>query len=199
MKIALIPCAPTEWDEEGRLLGRVDLSPTPAGEESCSRWAELLRPLALRQIYHAPDGLATRTGRLIGRKLLVPTKAARGLAEVDVGLWAGLTEEQLKSRYASVHHELCEAPLNVNPPEGESLGDADARLRMFLKKQLKRSDERALGLVLRPICFALAWCVLAGRALSLLWETAQQKHEPVIIEVAEAQAAPGGERTPDGP
>ncbi len=182
MKIALIPCAATEWHDEGRLLGRVELSPTPAGEEACVRWAEVLKPLDLRRIYHSPDALATRTARLVGRQLLVPTKSARGLAEVDVGLWAGLTEEQLHSRYASAHHELCEFPLNVSPPEGENLADADARLRKFLKKQLAHVEGGGIGLVLRPLALALAWSVLDSREAACLWDTAQQVREPVIVE-----------------
>ncbi len=183
MKVALIPCASTEWREKGRLLGRVELRPTPAGEEHCAGWVNGLRSLGLEQILHAPDELATRTAELLGRQLLVPTKAAEGLAEVDVGLWAGLTEEQLKSRFASAHRELCESPLNVSPPGGESLGAADARLKTFLKKQMKRNGEAVLGLVLRPVTFAIARCVLEGRAPSTVWEAAQAQHEPVVLDL----------------
>lgn len=196
MKVALIPCAATEWHEKGRLLGRVELPPTPAGLDECNRWAEGLQALELRQIYHAPDDLATRTAELVGRKLLVPTKAARGLAEVDLGLWAGLTEEDLKSRYISTHRELCESPLNVSPPDGESLGAADARLKAFLKKQLKRNGQAAVGMVLRPVSFAMARYALEGREPSTVWDATRQVREPVVIEFANDTMLSGDKRVP---
>lgn len=188
MRIVLIPCASTEWREEGRLLGRVELRPTPAGEEHCAGWVEALTNLGLEQILHAPDELATRTANLLGRQLLVPTKAADALAEVDVGLWAGLTDEQVRSRFSSAHRELCESPLNVSPPGGERLGAADARLKAFLKKQNKRNGGAVLGLVLRPVTFAMARCALEGREPSTVWEEAQEMHEPIAIEFREEPA-----------
>jgi broad specificity phosphatase PhoE len=188
MTIALIPCACTEWQTEGRLLGRVELTPTADGEAQCLHWIEQLKALGLKQIHHGPDELCTRTAELLARKLLVPTKAVRNLAEVDVGLWAGLTDAELESRYASAHHELCDAPLNVTPPQGEDLAEADARLKGFLKKELKRNGQAALGLVLRPVSFALARCALEHRDPSKLWETVRSVREPVIIEVPSGPA-----------
>ncbi|MFH1748233.1 MAG: histidine phosphatase family protein [Planctomycetota bacterium] len=183
MKVVLIPCASTEWHEAGRLLGRVELHATSAGEDRCCEWIGELQTLGLAQLFHAPDDLATRTAKLLGRQLLVPTKAIDGLAEVDVGLWAGLTEDQLKSRYASAHRELCESPLNVSPPGGESLGAADLRLKAFLKKQTKRGDNGPVGLVLRPVSFAMARCMLEGRESKAVWETAQHMEHPVVIDL----------------
>ncbi|MGD8450222.1 MAG: histidine phosphatase family protein [Phycisphaerae bacterium] len=188
MKVVLIPCAATEWVEKGRLMGRVELSAGPALEQETTQWATTLAGLGLKEIYHAPDELATRTARQLGRKLVVPTRSADGLAEVDVGLWTGLTEDDLKSRYASAHRELCEAPLNVSPPGGENLGEADERLKAFLRKQAKRNGEAVVGLVLRPVSFAMAQCALEGRAPSALWETAKQRREPVVLDAGEALA-----------
>lgn len=183
MKVALIPCVATEWREAGRLLGRVELSPGGVGDDQTSVWAEQLKAINIEQLLHAPDELATHTAKLLARKLVVPTKAADSLAEVDLGLWSGLTEEQLRSRYASAHRELCDAPMNVSPPGGEPLGKADARLRAFLKKQAKRNGSNTLGLVMRPLSLALARCLLEGQEASAVWDASRQTNEPVIIEI----------------
>jgi probable phosphoglycerate mutase len=190
MKVALIPVGSTDWREEGRLLGRVELPPNETCEPQCAEWAEVLRPLNMRHLFHAPDELATRTAKLLARKLVVPTKSADGLAEVDVGLWAGLTDAQLKSRYAKAHRELCEAPLNVSPPGGERLEAAQVRLKQFLKKQVKRNGEQAIGLVLRPVALAMTRCALEGSDASVVWDTAQRTDAPVIIEVSSDATRP---------
>lgn len=196
MKIALIPCGATEWRQEGRLMGRVELSMTPAGEEECIRWAEALRPLGLKRIFHSEDELATRTAALLVEQLGVPHKKSADVAEVDFGLWTGLTDADLEGRYPSVHHELTEAPLNVAPPEGESLLAAAERLRARLKKWRRSYKNEAVGLVLRPVLLALARCELEPRALSELWETARQTSEPVVVAYKEAPNAGANGQAP---
>jgi broad specificity phosphatase PhoE len=182
MKVALIPCALTEWRQEGRVLGRAELLPTAEGEAGCLRWADTLQALGIQQVDHGPDELSKRTAALLARRLLASTKTVRSLAEVDFGLWTGLTDVDLEARYETAYRELCESPLNVSPPEGENLGDADARLRAFLKKQIKRDGKAALALVLRPLALAMAWCALDGQEPTVVWEVARRMTEPVIME-----------------
>lgn len=181
MKIALIPCAPTEWRSEGRLLGRTELSAAPGAESRCVTWAETLRPLALARILHSPDELAKRTARLIGRVLHVPTRSVEDLSEVDFALWAGLTDDELRTRFASAYRQLEESPLAVTPPGGENLGAAAARLQACLKRKL-RAGEAAVGLVLRPVVLALARYVLEDHDESRIWSAAHSD-DPVIVTV----------------
>jgi probable phosphoglycerate mutase len=185
MRIVLIPCGHTEWADEGRLLGRVELPLTAAGQQQCAQWAEQLKALGIRKIVHAPDELATRTAEALARLLAVPTKATDDLLEVDLGLWTGLTEAQLKSRYASAHRELGEAPLNVNPPAGEALRVAADRLGECLRKMRRKNGNTTLGVVLRPLTFALAQCTLHGGEFAEMWPLALAADEPVIIECPE--------------
>lgn len=182
MKIVLIPCAPSEWREEGRLLGRVEVAPTPPGERDAALWAEPLRPLGLATIYHAADELSTKTAKIIAKTLGIKTRKIANLAEVDVGLWAGLTEDDLQNRYASAYHELCESPLNVNPPNGEALADAEQRLAAEVQKLLKKNGVPAIGLVERPLALALTRRAIEGGEESTIWESARNVLEPIVLE-----------------
>lgn len=191
MKVILIPCAANDWRENGRLLGRAEIPLAPVGQEQCSQWAELLRPLALGRIFHSPDELASRTATFIGRRLAIPTKPLDDLVEVDMGLWAGLTESQLKTRFASAHRQLLDAPLNVHPPGGESLGDAASRLQSCLRKRLRRNGKATVGLVLRPLSFAMTRQALLHEDEESIWPAAQNTTEPIIIELnRDEQPAP---------
>lgn len=180
MKIALIPCLRTEWRSEGRLLGCTELSVAPAAEADCSAWLEALRPLGLTRLLHSPDELARRTARLIVRALHVPIRSVADLREVDFALWAGLTGEELRTRFASVYRQLGESPLAVTPPGGENLGDAAARLRACLKRRLRGGQ--ATGLVLRPVVLALARYVLGDYDESRIWSNSHCD-ELVVVTV----------------
>ena len=182
MRVVLIPCGASEWRAEGRLLGRVEVPLTAAGQQQCQAWIEGLKALGLERIYHAPDELASQTALLIAKRLGIPAKPVEALAEVDIGLWAGLTEEQLRSRYATAHRELCEAPLHVVPPEGESLSDAAERLKNCVCKQIRRNGTTAIGIVTRPLGLAAIRCALEGGDFSELWDVAQDTEQPRVLE-----------------
>lgn len=192
MKVALIPCGVTEWRQEGRLLGRAELELTTQGETQCAAWGELLRPLMLSKIFHAPDGLSRDTARQIGRRINVPTKSLDALVEVDLGLWAGLTEEQLRARFQTAHRQLVESPLNVSPPEGEDFSDAADRLRACLRKRVKPNGKTGIGVVLRPFAFAMARYVLADTEAARIWEISQREAEPLVFESADRPALVAG-------
>ncbi len=182
MKVALIPCGLTDWRRKGRFLGRAELEPAPEAESQFAAWGETLRPARLNRIFYAPDGLSKATARNIARLLNIPAKALDALVEVDLGLWAGLTEEELKKRYAKAHRQLVDSPLNVSPPNGEDFSDAASRLRTCLKKRIKPNGKEAIGLVMRPFTFAMARYVLEGGEPVKIWETSQSEAEPVMME-----------------
>jgi len=192
MKVALIPCGVTDWRQQGRLLGRVELALTPDGEAQCATWGEELRPAMLGRIFHAPDELSRETAERLARRLNLPTKELDDLEEVDLGLWTGLTESELRKRFSKAHRLLAESPLSVTPPEGENLADAAQRLRACLKKRIKANGKAGVGLVMRPFALAMARYLLEGRAPGELWEASQHGDEPILMDCAgvpEPQAA----------
>jgi ribonuclease H / adenosylcobalamin/alpha-ribazole phosphatase len=184
MRIALVPCGGTEWCCEGRLLGRVELPPAADSAAQIEAWTAVLRAVGVQRMLHGPDELTRCTAELIAGRLGIPTRGLEDLVEVDFGLWAGLTEQQLKQRFVTAHRELREAPLNVSPPGGENLRAAAERLRTCIDRQIRKNGVSALGVVVRPFALALAQHALVGSAVSTVWETARHARRPVIIECA---------------
>lgn len=180
MRIVLIPCAPTDWCEDGRLLGRTELVPTNNAARVAD-WIEPVRDAGVERVFHSPDELATATAVKLSKALRIPSKPADELQEVDLGLWAGLTETELKARFAKAHRQLNEAPLNVSPPGGEEVAVAAERIKNGLKKRVRANGSQAVGLVMRPLMLALARAALGETSPNEIWK-ARELDAPIVID-----------------
>lgn len=182
MRIVLIPCAPSDWCEDGRLLGRTELGLSDSGVQRAAEWIEAIRAAGVGRVFHSPDELATATAAQISQALQIPAKPADELKEVDLGLWAGLTETELKARFSKAHRQLTEAPLNVSPPGGEEVAAAAERIKNGLKKRVRPNGKQsAVGLVMRPLMLALARAALGETAPNEIWK-AREMSAPIVIE-----------------
>lgn len=190
MKLILVPCITSEWRSAGRLMGRVELDPTPASDAETTAWASYLQGTGVTQVLYGPDQLSARTARLLAKQIGASIRKVAALEEVDVGLWAGLTDEELRARYASCYRELCENPLHVTPPEGESFAVAGARIGKALQRRVSRNGQPAIAVVLRPLALALARRVFAPEVVDAdIWRDAQETSGPITVEVGDPNIA----------
>ncbi len=179
MSVALIPCLNCVWTRGGRLLGQVEVAPDDGADEIAA-WVSTLGPLALDTILHSPDELAERTAQRLASELGARTKAVQDFSEVDLGLWAGLTLDEVRTRFATAIRQLDDAPLSVTPPDGEKFSDALTRLSKALRAQIAKRDG-GVGIVLRPMALALAAHALSGDPLMGLLEEARNVRAPMVV------------------
>lgn len=182
MTLVLIPCGPTAWRRAGRLLGRAELPLAPDAEAVLAGYAAQVRPLRLVRLLHAPDELCTLTARSLARSLRIVARAMPALTEVDMGLWTGLTAEQLAQRFPTASGELAEAPLNVVAPDGESIGAAAERVRAGIVRVTQRDGRGSVGLVMRPLAMALARAALEGGGYERVWGRMEEPDSVVVVE-----------------
>jgi len=71
-----------------------------------------------------------------------------GLRELNQGAWEGLTHDEIVHRYGTELAAWRRRPAEANAPDGESLADADGRLRPSLSTLLARlAEDRAPGTI----------------------------------------------------
>src|SRR5512142_2000944 len=89
LRIAFLRHGPTDWNEEGRIQGRIDMPLSAAGR---SKMAGLLPPAGFERAraFTSPLARARETAALLGFPGAVPD--AR-LAEHNWGEWEGLTRD----------------------------------------------------------------------------------------------------------
>jgi broad specificity phosphatase PhoE len=181
--VLLISAAPTPWDAEGRLGGNPMLPLSADGESVLrARIASLTDPVDA--IYTYTNSLACdQAARLVAHHFKLRVRDSEFLEPISMGLWQGLTRDELRFRYPTVFPQWEENPLNVNPPEGESLEAAADRFRQGMRKILKRNRGGTVALVLRPISLQLVAGILRGQDLPAIVKHLHQTPEMETIDV----------------
>lgn len=195
--IALIASGATDWQQSGRLQGNTDLplsseAPSMIGDQAARH--NLPRPV--RVIHCAPDEASRQTADLYAARLgEAKVKPVDALSEVDLGLWQGLTEQQLADRYARAYAQWHSDPAHVSAPEGEELADAADRLTAAISKLVPRSTSEPLVLVLRPLALNICAAWLAGEPVgSRLFAKNDEPVHTIRLTEDGARAIRGGRR-----
>ncbi len=167
--LSLIKCGETTWEVDGRLQGRSDLPLSPQGRSSVEQDVAVLAGRRMGTIYHPANEAASETAELVARLVGAKTKPLAELAEADLGLLDGLTEQAFAERFPKRYKQWQEDPLSVSLPEGEVVGEARARLFLALGRLLKRSRSNEVGVVLQSLGLGFLRCWLADRPPTELW------------------------------
>lgn len=158
--LVLVPWGETAWSANGRIIGRTPLPLTHAGRERCASWGAWLASLNVQVVFSGGEEEAAETAKIIVDKCGARHKLQPLLAEVDAGLWTGLTHSELRRRDSKVFKRWYDDPTSVCPPEGEDVIAASKRLGDALLALLRRKCNRNVAVILGPIAFAVARCTL---------------------------------------
>ena len=136
MRIAFLRHGPTDWNEEGRIQGRIDMPLSAAGR---AKMAGLLPPAGFERVraFTSPLSRARETAALLGFPDAAPD--AR-LSEHNWGDWEGLTRNEILARDGADCFERAGTAADFTPKGGESTRDLLARVASFIADAAK--DER---------------------------------------------------------
>jgi probable phosphoglycerate mutase len=137
-RIILAKAGSTDYDEQNRIVGSLDLPLSPLGIAEADRISSDLRSVSLDTIYAAASEAAHATAQKIGEELDVKVKVLPDLKNQDFGCWQGLQFEEIKRKHPKVMRLWEETPASVCPPNGESVEMVLARVAKAIKPILKR-------------------------------------------------------------
>lgn len=134
----------TEWNVAGRRQGRLDSPLTPHGSNQAHRNAQLLRDEGIDAVFSSPLGRARRTATIIGTELGLGIQVVDELAEIDHGLWSGLTAAEIDARWPGQRAVRERDKYAFRFPEGESYADGAARAGRVLTEIAQTGVRRPL-------------------------------------------------------
>ncbi len=173
-QIVLIRPGSTDYDEQGRIQGTLDIPLSSHGQQQVNRLIEELRDKGLSMIYHAPCEAAQQTATRIADALRIRRKKLDLLQNLDHGLWQGMLIQDVKNRQPRVYRQWQEQPETVCPPEGEMLAEAQQRIREAWKKLVRKHSGESIGLVVPEPLASLVRCELVRAAVGDLWKACEQ-------------------------
>lgn len=170
LQILLIRPGATDFDEQGRIKGSLDVPLNQNGNDQVAKTIGEVVKLPINHIYCSPCQSAMQTADALGEKCDVKAKEVEKLQNLDHGLWHGKRIEEVKQSQPKVYRQWQEHPETVCPPGGETLDSAQQRVRTVLAKLLKKHKKGVVALVVPEPLASLVSCLLESRDLGDLWK-----------------------------
>ena len=167
--IALIRTGSTDYDQQGRIAGTLDIPLCHNGAGQVAELVDALAALPITAVYSAPDQASVQTANAIATAKNTKPKRLDKLQNLDMGLWQGKLIDDVKQTQKKVYKKWQEHPETVCPPEGETLAEATQRIAPSLKKLIKKGDDSVIALVCpQPLC-SLVRSILTHENIGDLW------------------------------
>ncbi len=143
-QILLIRPGCTEFDEQQRIQGTLDLPLSARGEEQFAQILRELAPISLDVIFTSPCEPARKTATALGAARGLAVKEIETLHNVNHGLWQGMKIDEIRRKHPKVFKQWQESPEAICPPNGETLAEAVDRVRKALEKPLRKKGNLAI-------------------------------------------------------
>lgn len=118
--LILIRHGETEWNLQGRWQGHDDSPLTENGRHQARLMAQSLRLASFSSLYSSDLGRAMETAGYLSTETGKPIKPDARLRERALGIFQGLTTEQMKMQYPVEYHEFRKSHPDYAPPDAES-------------------------------------------------------------------------------
>lgn len=170
--VLLVRSCATEWDDSGRLVGSSDLPLCEAGRARIEQALDAVGPFKLDVVLSAPDEGSVQIAEMLASAANAKLKTLESLSETNLGLWEGLRENELADRFPTAFGQWQTDPSSVQVPGGESYEQARERIIDGLMRALEKAKAKntRIGVVARPMAWALLRCWLGSMPTSRVWE-----------------------------
>ncbi len=125
----------TAWNQEKRVMGRLDIPLCRRGIAQGKRIARLVTELEIRSIYTSPLTRAVETARILAKECRKSVKINPDLTEVAFGRWQGCRFDELIKDDAYLR--FLRSPLKAAVPGGETIVDVQRRGLKAIRRAIR--------------------------------------------------------------
>lgn len=186
-RVLLIRPGATDFDDQGRIKGSLDMPMSQRGRDQVTSLTEQLAEFDVKTIFVAPCESAMETAQRLARRRQdefqpVRIKVVDAFRNVDHGLWHGKLIDELRRNHPRLYRQGQASPADICPPNGESIRDAGARVIKAVRKVLRKSGDEVVAIVIPDPMAAVVQSLLSGVELSDLWNAETDSARWELIE-----------------
>jgi phosphoserine phosphatase len=170
IQIYVVRACSTDFDEQGRIKGTLDIPLSTAGQGQVGRLIEELHEQPLQLIYASPCRSAQQTAAALAADHGLKVKTLEDLQNLDHGLWHGKRVDEVRVSQPKVFRQLQEHPETVCPPDGEPVGAAVERVRALLAKLIRKHKSGTIAVVVPEPIASFVRAALSQDELGDLWK-----------------------------
>jgi len=183
VKIVLIRPGSTDYDQQRRIQGTLDVPLNEQGSAEVAHLIEGLHDLKIDAVYAPSSQPALETAEAIAAAFDVKVKKLDRMHNLDHGLWQGMLIEEVRLKQPKVYRQWQETPEHICPPQGEMLLQARERVHATMTRLLKRHKEGVIGLVLPEPLASLVRRYFTHGELGNLWNATAEHGRWEVLEV----------------
>jgi alpha-ribazole phosphatase/probable phosphoglycerate mutase len=133
---------------EKRYNGHIDVDITALGVQQMHRLAGVLEGKSIVAVYSSDLIRSSKGAKIISDRVGVAYTPLRELRERSVGIWEGLTAEEVRQQYPEEYRAWRADLLNYRPPDGECLLDVKERILPVFKRLVASHPDQEIGMLL---------------------------------------------------
>ena len=143
VQVVLVRPGSTDFDQQGRIQGQLDLPMCESGRQEVARAAGELRELKITAVYASPCSAAQETAEAVAIPLDLKVKTLDSLHNLDHGLWQGMLVDDVKpnSRRSTASGRI--NPKRSARRKARRYDDAEERLQQAVAKLARKYRRRA--------------------------------------------------------
>jgi broad specificity phosphatase PhoE len=190
LSIVLARPGSTEYDDQGRIRGTLDVPLSSNGTQQAARAAFELTSLPIEVVYTSPCQPAVETAEAIAKSAGAKTRKVERLQNLDQGLWQGKLVDEVRQAQPKTYKQYQDRPESVCPPQGEMLGDAQQRVNVAMDKIIRKHRSGVIVVVAPEPLASLVRRYITKRELGDLWKAGREmgqweifelRHEPIVV------------------
>jgi broad specificity phosphatase PhoE len=146
-RIVLIRPGETDWNRSGRFQGWVNTPLNEHGKQQARALAHFVRHIGMGALYTSDLKRALETAENLARHLPFEPIRDERLRERGIGIWQGLTLEEMEAWYPEDYAQMRADPDGFRIPGGESRSDVRARVMAAVSDILKSDPNETVGIL----------------------------------------------------
>ena len=168
-KLYLIRHGETDYNNEMRFQGQIDIPLNRKGIEQAEKVAEFLKDIPLLAIYTSTLQRARTTAEIIGKAKGIKPQETDALREMSFGIWENMNSSDIRKKYAKEWKDFFASPASTTIPKGESMSDVQKRAYPVVQQILDEHPEGDVAFVAHGGIIRVLICTMLGLDLNRAW------------------------------